>query len=98
MKHFAPLRRIFSLFWQGWDYNSAMTEENFNNALQALRDRRPFQVFTVELVSGDRFEVDFPGALAFRDGVAVFFRPGGAPVLFDHESISQIIGERNAAA
>jgi hypothetical protein len=75
-----------------------MTAENFQNALEALRQRQPFRPFTIELVSGARYEVDFPGALASRDGVAMFIAPGGAPVLFDHESVSQFIGERNTAA
>ncbi len=75
-----------------------MAPENFQNALSALRQRQPFRPFTVELVSGDRFEVDFPDALVFREGVAVFVGPGGVPVLFDHESVSQFIGERNTAA
>lgn len=75
-----------------------MDAENFQLSLTALQNRRPFQPFTVELVSGDRFEVDFPGALSSRNGVAVFIRPGGAPVIFDHEGVSQLIGERNSAA
>lgn len=75
-----------------------MDSDNFQLALNALRARRPFRPFTVELVSGDRFEVDFPDALSSRNGVAVFIRPGGAPVLFDHESVSQLIGEQNTAS
>jgi len=75
-----------------------MQAENFDNGLKALRARKPFRPFTVELVSGDRFEVDFPDALVIRDGVAVFVRPGGVPVLFDHESVSQVIGEQNHSA
>lgn len=75
-----------------------MTPANFDNALKALRQRKPFRPFTVELVSGDRFEVDFPDALVIREGVAVFIGPGGVPVLFDHEGVSQLIGEQNTAA
>ena len=75
-----------------------MTRENFQNALTALRQRQPFRPFTVELVSGDRFEVDFPNAVVIRDGIAVFIGPGGMPVLFDHEGVSQFIGEQNTAA
>lgn len=75
-----------------------MDAENFQNALNSLRRRKPFRPFTVELVSGDRFEVDFPDALLFRDGVAVFVGPGGVPVLFDHEGVSQLTGEPNAAS
>lgn len=69
-----------------------MTAENFDQVLQALRDRKPFQVFTVELHGGDRFEVDHPMAMVIRDGVAVFLTPGGRPIWFDHESVNQFIG------
>jgi hypothetical protein len=47
----------------------------------------------VALVDGDRFEVDHPDGLVVRDGVAVYIRPGGVPVLFDHEGVSQFIGD-----
>ena len=69
-----------------------MTAENFDNVLTALRELSPFQVFTVELHGGKRFEVDHPMALVIRDGVAVFLAPGGAPIWFDHNSVNQIIG------
>jgi hypothetical protein len=68
-----------------------MTADNFNHILQELRQRTPFQVFTVELAGGRRFEVDHPRALVVRDGVAVFIAPGGFPVWFDHESVGQIV-------
>ena len=86
------------MIWHPGDYNFCMAPENFQNALQALRQRHPFRPFTVELVTGARIEVDYPDALVSRDGVAVFLAPGGVPVLFDHESVSQLIGERNTAA
>jgi hypothetical protein len=66
-----------------------MTADNFDKALEGLKQRTPFYPFTVELVSGRRFEVDHPNALVVRDGVAVFISPGGVPVLFDYESVSQ---------
>jgi hypothetical protein len=69
-----------------------MTAEQFDQLLQALRERKPFTVFTVELQGGQRFEVDHPGAVVVRDGVAVFLAPGGIPVWFDHDSVNQIIG------
>lgn len=69
-----------------------MTADNFTNMLDALRQLQPFRVFTVELHGGRRFEVDHPGALILRDGVAVFLAPGGVPIWFDHESVNQIIG------
>jgi hypothetical protein len=69
-----------------------MTAENFENTLQGLRRIQPFKVFTVELQGGQRFEVDHPGAMVIRDGVAVFLAPGGIPIWFDHDSVNQIIG------
>ncbi|HEV3387046.1 MAG TPA: hypothetical protein VG097_19665 [Gemmata sp.] len=68
-----------------------MTIENFDNTLRVLLTRRPYQMFTVELHGGERFEVDYPNALVFRDGMAVFVAPGGIPHLFDHDSVNQFI-------
>jgi hypothetical protein len=69
-----------------------MTSDNFASALEGLRRRQPFRVFTVELHGGRRFEVDHPEALDVRDGEAVFLAPGGVPIWFDHDSVNQIIG------
>lgn len=70
-----------------------MEANNFDQTLSAFKRRRPFRPFTVALVNGDRFEVDHPEALVVRDGVAVFIGAGGVPVLFDHEGVSQVIGD-----
>ena len=70
-----------------------MTAEHFEQLFEALNGRSPFQPFTVELVGGDRFEVDHHRAMVVRDGVAVFLKPGGVPVWFDHESVTQIAGD-----
>ena len=69
-----------------------MTAENFEHILRELGERKPYRVFTVKLNGGRRFEVDHPGAMVVRDGVAVFLAPGGLPIWFDHESVNQIIG------
>jgi hypothetical protein len=69
-----------------------MAAESFEQVLDGLKQIQPFRVFTVELNGGRRFEVDHPGDLVVRDGVAVFIAPGGIPIWFDHESVSQIIG------
>lgn len=58
-----------------------------------MRGRSPFQPFTIELVGGHKFEVDHRDALIVRDGVAVFLLPGGVPVWFDHEGVTQIAGD-----
>jgi hypothetical protein len=69
-----------------------MTSENFISVLDMLVKRNPYHPFTVELHGGNRFEIDYPQALSYRDGNAVFFAPGGVPIWFDHESVLQIIG------
>lgn len=70
-----------------------MDANNFDNTLNAFKKRRPFRPFTVALVDGDRFEIDFPDALVVRDGVAIYVMAGGIPVIFDHEGVSQFIGD-----
>ena len=67
-----------------------MTAENFDQLVRGLMERTPFQMFTVELHGGQRFEIDHPRAVVVRDGVAAFVAPGGVPVWFDHESVNQI--------
>ncbi len=70
-----------------------MEADHFDRTLAAFRQRVPFRPFTVALVNGDRFEVDHPGPLVVRDGVAVYIGAGGVPVLFDHEGVNQFIGD-----
>ena len=79
-------------------YTTYMTAENFDAILTGLQTRLPFRPFKVELVGGSRFEIDGPRAIVIRDGVAVFVAPGGIPIWFDHESVTQIIGETAGAA
>ncbi len=77
-----------------------MEATNFDQILIAFKRRTPFRPFTVALVNGDRFEVDHSDALVVRDGVAVYIAAGGVPVLFDRESVSQVVddlvGQANA--
>ncbi len=68
-----------------------MTVEHFDNALEELLTRRPFQVFTVELNNGRRIEIDHIGAISFRDGRAVCLLPGSITARFDHNSVTRII-------
>ncbi|MFV1964621.1 MAG: hypothetical protein ACC628_04305 [Pirellulaceae bacterium] len=70
-----------------------MDRDTFDGAIRAFRQRTPFRPFTVAMVNGDRLEVDHPEALAVRDGVALFAGPGGVPVIFDHEGVSQVDGD-----
>jgi hypothetical protein len=70
-----------------------MEAQTFDQSLIALKKRNPFQPFTVVLVNEDRFEVDYPDAVVVRDGVAIFVAAGGIPVIFDHEGVSQFVGD-----
>lgn len=70
-----------------------MEAENFENTLSAFQSRKPFRPFTVVLAAGDRFEVDHAGALVHREGVAIYIAPGGVPIIFDHEGVSQFVGD-----
>lgn len=70
-----------------------MDRDNFDASLRTFKHRSPFRPFTLAMVNGDRLEVDHPDALAFRDGMALYFAPGGVPVLFDHDGVSQLIGD-----
>lgn len=70
-----------------------MDRETFSNTIHAFKHRSPFRPFTVAMVNGDRLEVDHPDALALRNGTAVFVAPGNVPVFFDHEGVSQVIGD-----
>lgn len=70
-----------------------MEVDSFERTLNAFKARSPFRPFTVALVNGDRVEVDYPTALLMRDGVAVYIAAGGIPVIFDHEGVSQVIGD-----
>ena len=67
-----------------------MTQENFENMLEAFLAAKPFRIFTVGLNGGRRFEVDSPRAVVYRDGVAVFAAPGGIPMYFNHESVNLV--------
>jgi hypothetical protein len=70
-----------------------MDRDTFDGTIRQFKHRTPFRPFTVAMVNGDRLEVDHPDALAVRDGVALFAGPGGVPVVFDHEGVSQIVGD-----
>jgi hypothetical protein len=70
-----------------------MDRETFTTTIQALQTRKPFKPFTVALVDGDRHEVDRPNLLALGDGIAILIAPGNVPIFFDHEGVSQVIGD-----
>jgi hypothetical protein len=71
----------------------SMNSSAFERSLRAFQRRQPFQPFTVALLNGDRVQVDHPEALVVRGGMAVFIAAGGVPTLFDHEGVSDFVGE-----
>ena len=75
-----------------------MTAEHFQTTIRAFQKRAPFQPYFVELVSGDRVRVDHPEALVLRGGVAVFVAADGAPSIFDHEGVCQVIATPTGTA
>jgi hypothetical protein len=68
-----------------------MSAEHFQTTIKSFQRRAPFHAFFVEMLSGDRVRIDHPEALIISGGVAVFVTAEGAPVIFDHEGVSQII-------
>ena len=73
-----------------------MADATKESVSRAFRGRTPFWPFTVALANGHRFEVDRADALVVRDGVAIFVALGGAPVMLDHDAVSQIEGNLSA--
>jgi hypothetical protein len=69
-----------------------MDRDTFNATIRAFKHRTPFRPFTVAMVNGDRFDVDYADALAVRDGIALFAAPGNIPVIFDNEGVSDLSG------
>lgn len=70
-----------------------MTAEHFEKTLQAYQKRKPFRSFRVRFVSGEHIEVDHAEAVIIRAGAGVYVNAKGVPTLFDHESVSEVLGE-----
>ena len=68
-----------------------MTVEGFELVIQELTLTQPFMIYTIELKNGDFCEIDFPGALNLREGVAVFTGTNGRIKFFDSDSVLQVI-------
>ena len=69
-----------------------MTPQDFADTVTALWRRHPFRPFTVELLTGQRFEVDRADAMIYRAGTAVFLGAGPTFQPFSHDSVTQILG------
>ncbi|MGL4550607.1 MAG: hypothetical protein ACRC33_05430 [Gemmataceae bacterium] len=75
-----------------------MDRETFTETIRAFRNRTPFKSFTIVTVSGNRHEIDFPDAIVVREGLAIFAGPGGVPVIFDYDGVSEVIGDLSGHA
>lgn len=69
-----------------------MTPKNFDKTLAAYQRRKPFRSFRVRFVSGEHIDVDHPEAMIVRGGTGIYLS-SGVPTIFDHESVSEVIGE-----
>ena len=47
----------------------------------------------VVTTAGNRHEVDHPEAIIVRGGVSLFLAPGNVPVIFDHDGVSEVVGD-----
>jgi hypothetical protein len=70
-----------------------MDRDTFTETIRALKRRVPFRPFAVVTVSGNRHEVDHAEAIAVNDGLALLAGPGGVPVIFDYDGVSEVIGD-----
>jgi hypothetical protein len=69
-----------------------MMRKTFEQAMQALLRRKPFQPFVIELENGEQWVVGQPEALFYHDGAtAVYFRPDGSFDFVDCENVKQLL-------
>jgi len=68
-----------------------MTRTSFDEALNGLKRRQPFQPFVFELDDGRRFVVGQPEALMHYAGSAVYFRSDGSFDFVDPEDVRQVL-------
>ena len=66
-----------------------MVSGEFDQALRALCEAKPFRAFAIEFNDGRRLEVDFP--VAYRDGAAVYLDPKGRPTIFRYDEVERIV-------
>ena len=70
-----------------------MDRDTFTESIRALKHRALFRPFTIVTISGNRHEVHHPDAIGINDGLALLAAPGGVPVIFDYDGVSEIIGD-----
>lgn len=73
-----------------------MKDEPFLEMLETLLNMPSFQPFTFVLLNGSRYEVDHRKAVFIENGQCLFTRLGGTPIIFDSESVCEVIYGLNA--
>ncbi|MGL6096556.1 MAG: hypothetical protein ACRC7O_12250 [Fimbriiglobus sp.] len=68
-----------------------MSPGQFDDLLKGLQRRQPFRMFTIELNTGERYQIDDPFAIVVEGGMGFFLAPGGVPVWFGNNSVTQVI-------
>ncbi len=63
----------------------------FEETLTQMRRQEPFQPFVVELLNGNRINVEHPEALAYSQRRAVYVGKHGSLHIFDPDGVNQII-------
>lgn len=70
-----------------------MDRDRLDNTIEAFKRQMPFHPFTIVMTNGNRFEADHHNAVICRNGHGVFMSPGAIPIFFDHDTVSEIVGD-----
>ncbi len=70
-----------------------MRADEFDITVTTLAERRPYRPFTIVLMNGARYQIDYPLAITVREGFAMHLAPGKIPIFIDHDAVSQMIGD-----
>lgn len=70
-----------------------MDRDAFARSVRHFVRRRRFRPFTIELLSGDRFVIHHPEAIALTSAGYVVVGPDNSIRRFDSSSVSQILSE-----
>lgn len=68
-----------------------MTADEFDRAIMEKLDRLPFQAFAIELLDGNRLEINRPFAVAVRDGDATCFSGGKLHLHIRFDQVNQVV-------
>ena len=67
-----------------------MTADEFDQAVLERRKRKPFQAYTIDLVGGERIDIDRSHTVAIRNGVTTCFAGGKIDLETRSENVSRM--------